>query len=100
MKFTEGEGVWYLIDEAAPSDACVIAVLKDDVELLALKRLCEDMLEVGASAGGSFAFLHDGKRYEVTRYADRGNRLSLKIVGDDGSLRRIESEFTFPATEL
>jgi hypothetical protein len=96
MQLVPGEGgVWHLIDEAAPADANLIAVLRGPVEILAVKALCENMLRPGGLPPG-FSFTHAGRAYRVTPYPDRGGRLSLRIDGDDGSLSRVETEFGWP----
>lgn len=95
MQFVMADGVWNLIDETAPPDANVIAVLRGLVEILAVKALCEHKLLPGG-VPVEFAFTHDGHSYRVTPYSDRGKRLSLRIDGDDGSLLRVETEFRWP----
>ena len=96
MKFIPvPDGVCHLIDETAPVDANLIAVLRDSVEILAVKALCEAMLGPGGMPAG-FDFTHDGRQYRVTPFSDRGGRLSLRIDGDDGSLSRVETEFVWP----
>lgn len=89
-------GVWHLIDEAAPADANLIAVLRGPVEILAVKSLCEAMLRPGGLPA-ELAFAHDGRQYRATPFSDRGGRLSLRIDGDDGSLSRVETEFRWAA---
>jgi hypothetical protein len=88
-------GVWHLIDEAAPPDANLIAVLRGPIEILAVKALCEAMLRPEGSSA-EFGFVHDGRSYRVTSHTDRGGRLTLRIDGDDGSLSRVETEFRLP----
>src|SRR5947209_1480406 len=93
MRFVTGEGgTWHLIDEAAPPDACLIASVKSPVEILALKGLCEVMLDPTRTMR-DFEVTHDSITYSVKPYADRGGRLSLRIDGSDGSLSRVETEF-------
>ena len=93
MQFTHGaEGVWLLIDETAPPDACVIATVRGAVEVLALKGLCEARLQSPGPLT-SFAFAFEDREYRVTPFPDRGGRLSLRIDGSDGSLSRVETEF-------
>jgi hypothetical protein len=98
MKLVPAAGVWQLIDEAAPPGENLIAVLRGPVEVLAVRDLCEHMLQRGRVAA-EFAFTHDGRSYRARPYCDRGNRLSLRIDGDDGSLSRVETEFAWPAGE-
>ncbi len=93
MRFVqEAGGVWLLIDETAPPDACLIATVRGPVEVLALKGLCEALIGAAGTVQ-DFAFTHDGRGFQVTPYADRGGRLSLRIDGSDGSLSRVETEF-------
>jgi hypothetical protein len=95
MKFiTTAGGVWHLIDESAPPDANLIAVLRGPLEVLAVKALCEQMLRPG-DLPAEFAFAHGEYSYRVTPFSDRGGRLSLRIDGGDGSLSRVETEFTW-----
>jgi len=93
MQIIPAAGVWHLIDESAPPDANLIAVLRGPVEILAVRSLCEHMLRPDG-VPAEFSFTHDGKAYRMTVYGDRGDRLSLRIVGEDGSLSRVETEFT------
>ena len=86
--------MWHLIDEAAPPNANLIAVLRGPVEILAVKALCEAMLHPGGLPN-EFAFTHNGRSYRATPYGDRGHRLSLRIDGEDGSLARVETEFAW-----
>ncbi|MFM8271392.1 MAG: hypothetical protein ACKODX_03575 [Gemmata sp.] len=88
-------GVWHLIDEAAPPDANLIAVLRGPVEVLAVKGLCEAMLRPGGLPA-EFSIDYEGRSYRVTPFGDRGGRLSLRIDGIDGSLSRVETEFRWP----
>lgn len=98
VHFSKGEeGAWLLIDETAPPAANVIAVLRGPVEILAVRRLCEERLR--GPYGSLFIFEHDGLRYAVTPHADRGGKLTLSIRGDDGSLSRVETEFAFPTPD-
>lgn len=96
MKILPAGNVWHLIDEAAPPDANLIAVLRGPVEALAIRALCEHMLSPGG-VPTEFDFSHNGHQYRVTPYTDRRDRLSLRIDGDDGSLSRVETEFAWPA---
>lgn len=96
MQIVPAGNVWHLIDETAPLDANLIAVLRGPVEILAIKALCEHMLQPGG-VPAEFAFSHGGRSYRVTPFTDRGVKLSLRIDGDDGSLSRVESEFAWPA---
>jgi hypothetical protein len=93
MRFIqEREGVWLLIDETAPSQACLIATVRGPVEALALKGLCEARLTTRGRLQ-PFDITFEGQSYRVTPFADRGGRLSLRIDGEDGSLSRVETEF-------
>ena len=95
MKFIPGAGgVWLLIDDTAPAGAGLIAMAAGSVEVLALKGLCEARL-TSSDLTKHFESTHDGRQYRVTPVSDRGNRLTLRIDGDDGSLSRVETEFAF-----
>lgn len=95
MQFVQRDGVYLLIDETAPPDANVIATVRGPVEALALKGLCEARLDSDNDLQ-PFDVTFGDHRYHVTPYADRGNRLSLRIDGSDGSLSRVETEFATP----
>lgn len=97
MQILPASGVWHLIDETAPHDANLIAVLRGPVEILAVKALCEAMLQP-AGVPKEFSFTHDGRSYRVTPYGDRDNRLSLRIDGDNGSIGRVETQFAWPGS--
>jgi len=92
MKLVPAGGVWHLIDETAPADANLIAVLRGPVEVLAIKGLCEAMLRPGGLPA-EFGFTHEEHSYRATPFSDREGRLSLRIDGNDGSLSRVETEF-------
>lgn len=94
MQIVPAGGLWQLIDETAPADANLIAVLRGPVEVLAVKALCEQML-LPNGLPNEFSFTHDGRSYRVTPFSDRDRRLSLRIDGDDGSLSRVETEFAW-----
>lgn len=96
MQIVPAGGVWHLIDETAPADANLIAVIRGPVEVLAIKALCEHMLQPGGLPA-EFTFTHETRAYRVTPFSDRGDRLSLRINGDDGSLSRVETEFAWHA---
>jgi hypothetical protein len=93
MQFVqEAGGVWLLIDETAPPDACVLARVSGPVEVLPLRGLCESRLASGGPLT-PFEFTIGERTYRVTPYPDRDGRLSLRIDGSDGSLSRVETEF-------
>jgi hypothetical protein len=93
MQFVQRPGgVWHLIDETAPPEECLVAEVRGPVEVLALKGLCEARL-ASAAPPEPFGFHHEGHEYRVTPYADRGDKLSLRIDGSNGSLSRVETEF-------
>jgi hypothetical protein len=99
MRFVqESEGVWLLIDETAPSHACLIATVRGPVEALALKGLCEARL-ANRELLQPFDVTFEGQSYRVTPFDDRGGRLSLRIEGEDGSLSRVETEFQHPGND-
>lgn len=91
MKIVEREGGWLLIDEGAPEDANVIAVLRTVVEVVAIKTFCERFLT--GQLPGPYSIQHGRTTYTVTPFQDREGKLSLKVVGADGSLGRVETEF-------
>lgn len=96
MQLVQRGGMWLLIDETAPPNADVIATVRGPVEVLALRGPCE------ARLGSAFCmrpldFTPDSRQYHVTPFADRGNRLPLRIDGSDGSRWRVETEFAVPA---
>ena len=95
MQFIQRDGAWVLIDETAPPNANVIATVNGPVEVLALRGLCE--ARVGATGPIlPFGVTFGGRSYRVTPFADRGGRLSLRLDGDDGSISRVETEFSWP----
>jgi hypothetical protein len=93
MRFVQRQGVWHLINENVPHGANVIATLRNDVEILVLKRFCEQFLEGSGVPPGEFEVRHSGKCYRVIPVQDRGGKLAFEIKGDDGSLARIDTEF-------
>jgi hypothetical protein len=93
MRFIQRQGFWHLIDENAPEEACVIATLRNDVEILVLKRFCENYLGGSGLPTGEFDVQHDGRCYRVVPVRGTGGKLAFEIAGDDGSLARIDTEF-------
>lgn len=92
MKFVRGQGAWHLIDEEAPRDACVIATLRNEVEILAMKLLCEHFLAEPARLPDPFSVQHDGSFFNVVP-ATRNGKLILHITGEDGTDSCVETEF-------
>lgn len=96
MRFeSRPEGVWLLIDETASPEASVIATIRGPVEVLALKGLCEQRLQSHGLLT-PFDFTFDEHDYRATPYPDRGDKVTLRIQGSDGSLFRVETEFHWP----
>jgi hypothetical protein len=99
VKFVRRQGVWHLIDEQAPPEACVIATLRSEVEVKALKKFCELWVSDPTRALAGFEILHNGKRFEVS--VAGGEKLDLRLLGEDGSATTVETEFALgpPARE-
>ena len=59
MQFVPTSSLWHLIDETAPLDTNMIAVLRGLVEDLSIQALCEVMLRP-SDVPSKLAFKHDG----------------------------------------
>lgn len=92
MKFVRDQGVWHLIDENAPQHACVIATLRTEVEILAIKMLCEHYLAEPTRLPDPFSIQHDGNFFNVVP-ARQAGRVILHITGEDGTASSLETEF-------
>jgi hypothetical protein len=94
MKFRRHGTEWQLIDETAPPNACVIAILRNELEAAALKKFCELYLEA-AGEGLSFPFSvdHCGHTYTVFLESGNGEKLKLRIVGPEGVEAFVQTEF-------
>jgi hypothetical protein len=92
MKFVQRSGVWHLIDENSPDQSGVLATLKNDAEILALKKFCEYYSEAGArGVPEHLAFEHQGIQYTVTPVGALGEKLRLILIGSDGTSGSIET---------
>ncbi len=95
MKFVHQNGVWLLIDELAPREACVIATLRNEVEVLALREFCQLTLQAPDHIPEHFLIRHKGADYTVTPLGAPGEKLALIITGN-GYSSTVETEFAMP----
>lgn len=95
MQFVQRDGVWLLIDETAPADACVIATLRSEVEVLALREFCQCFLQAPDGVPEHFSIRHRGADYTVTPLGAPGEKLALVIRGD-GYSSTVATEFAMP----
>lgn len=86
MRFVQRDGVWLLLGDGDG----VLAVLRDEVEIAVLRRLCELRL---AGEGGGFEIIHADRSYRVEPTVGEGGRLTLDIQGGGEPPRRIETGF-------
>jgi hypothetical protein len=94
MRFIQRQGVWHLIDENAPEEACVIATLRNEAEVLALKGFCERYLGGDGHQLGEFEVWHAGQRYRVRSFSGAGGKLVLEVEGEDGTRSRVDTQFS------
>ena len=87
MRFVQRQGIWHLIDENAPQGANVIATMRNDVEILVLKRFCEEFLRGSGPPPGEFEVRHGGRCYRVAPLQGPGGRLSTSHGGPSGARR-------------
>src|SRR5687767_7686341 len=92
MKFVRGNGVWQLVDEHAPASACVIATLRNEVEVLALSYFCQLYLQAAERVPEHFSVRHQGADYTVTPLGSPGEKLALVIRGE-GFSSTVTTEF-------
>jgi hypothetical protein len=92
MKFEQRGNDWLLIDENAPEGADVIAVLRSEVELVALSRFCQLYLQAPDRVPEHFTVSHKGADFTVTPLGAPGEKLALVIRGD-GFSSTIPTEF-------
>jgi hypothetical protein len=93
VQFVQRKDVWLLIDETAPEDACVIATLRDEVELLALREFC--LFYLRGRVPEHFPIRHGVADYTVTPLGAPGEKLSLIICGE-GYASTVATEFAMP----
>jgi hypothetical protein len=82
MRLVQRGDVWLLIDEAAPESACVIAVMRDEVEVLALHEFCRAYLQRPGGVPERFTVRCGDAEYTVTPLGTPGEKLSLVIRGE------------------
>lgn len=92
MKFIRDQGVWHLIDENAPQHACVIATLRSEVEVMAMKEFCDLFLTEPDKLPGAFSLRHGSSLFNVVPERRHG-KLVLHITGEDGTDSCLETEF-------
>jgi hypothetical protein len=98
MKFVRGQGVWHLIDENAPKEACVIATLRNEVEVLALREFCQLTLQAPDHIPEHFPIRYQGVDYVVTPLGAPGEKLAL-IISGDGFSSTVATQFMMPSNE-
>jgi hypothetical protein len=98
MRFVQGEGVWHLVDEHAPADACIIATLRSEVEVLALSEFCRRYLHRADEVPEHFPVTYRGVTYLVTPLGAPGEKLELAIRGG-GHSSTVKTEFAMPGEE-
>lgn len=86
MRFVQRDGHWHLLGDGDS----VLAVLRDEVDVVVLRRLCERRL---AGETGDFEVSHAGWGYRVDLVAGKGGRLTLEIRSEGMPPRRIETGF-------
>jgi hypothetical protein len=92
FRFVQKQAVWHLVEESRPN--VVIATLKNDVEILALREFCEHYAMGSEKTPQRFRIECRGKAYTVTPIRSNGERLTLLISGSGGESYRLETEFT------
>jgi hypothetical protein len=92
MKFAPWGSGWRLVEETS-SDVRVIATLKNEVEVLALKRLCEEYATNAGRAPSSFGFSHAGMDYKTYCFCDAGDKLVLHVTAAGCPTFTIQTEF-------
>jgi hypothetical protein len=79
MRFVKGEGAWHLVDD----ESRVLATLRDEVEVLALREFCVFFVADDARVPERFQVEHGGRRYVVTPLGGPGEPLTLVIAGPE-----------------
>src|SRR4051812_18936959 len=95
MKFVGKQGIWHLIDETAPEAACVIATLRNEVEVVALREFCRYSLQTPDRIPEHFLIRHRGADYTVTPLGAPGEKLTL-IIRANGFSSTVATEFRMP----
>ena len=98
MKFVQRDGGWLLIDEKAPQEACVIATLRSEIEVLALREFCSLTLRAADRIPEHFAIRYREADYTVTPLGAPGEKLSLIIRGKEYT-STVETEFMMAPRE-
>lgn len=95
MKFVQEQGVWHLIDETTPERAFVIATLRNELEVLALREFCQLTLRDHEHTPEHFQIRYKETEYTVTPLGSPGEKLALSIVGN-GFSSLVSTEFMMP----
>lgn len=95
MRFVQRGSDWLLIDENAPVDACVIAVLRSKVEVVALNEFCKLTLTNPEHIPEHYPIRFEGADYTVTPLGAPGEKLTLVISGN-GRSSAVVTEFAMP----
>jgi hypothetical protein len=93
MRFVPHEDGWRLIDDSNPGDARVLATLRSEVEVLAMAAFCKHYLADPDSVPSRFEVRHLGRPCTVYFLGGPGDRLTLHITGEDGTVIDVATEF-------
>jgi hypothetical protein len=88
MKFIEANGEWHLVAHTG----LIIASLKSEVEVLALRAFCERYFTAPARLPEHFWVERHGERYCVTPLGGPGEKLAI-VVSGPGVSRTIATAF-------
>jgi hypothetical protein len=87
MRFVQsGEG-WQLVDDQSR----VLATLRSEVEVLALKQFCVHFVANSATVPEHFVVVLRGQRHVVTPLGGPGENLTLLITGPEGLRVTVET---------
>jgi len=87
MRFEQREDGWALVD----GDSRLLATLRSEVEVLALREFCTRFVERPGSVPEHFTIAFRGLRYTVTPLGGQGEHLTLLITAPDGVRSRIDT---------
>lgn len=95
MRIRWVEDCWQLVSDEADGKSIVLATLRNEWEVVAVIRLCEETLKEGCPPS-RFEFGHGGERWTVYCLGEEGERLVLHVTRDGVLVGEISTGFVVP----
>ena len=97
MRFVPEAGVWHLVEDDH-AGVLVLATLRTEIELLALKTFCTHFAADPLKVPEHFTVGQSGRQYRVTPLGADGEPLRIVIRADDGQVTTIETALVLRLT--